>query len=234
MTKVLTQLINDIHEQNIHNIYTSIEMVKFSSLKITLENENTLLHYVFSSNNAEIVGVFIAKLEELLGEGKLSKKDLESLFRMTNIAGFTAVDKILQENAAEKVGVVLKAIGENADIMEAFLNAKNENGMTIYQVAENELDENELRDFKKALKSGTIYIDGWLDWGWGNTLKLNVLERKKPILNDSLAHYANSEGQECLKLIQDTTLNTFRQIKNSAIQSDLKDSGMKILCPLVG
>ena len=159
----LEQLADNIVAHNIQDVEKSMHLVNKDTLEYNFENENTLLHYVFSSNNQRIIKLFIIKLEELFQNNILSDGQLKGLLENNNIAGFTPVDRILQTNAAQKINAALKGI-HNPEILDAFLDARNEDGQTIHEVAREELPAEELKEFHEKMHDGINHISSWLEW----------------------------------------------------------------------
>ena len=229
MTEILEQLIDDVYDQNVEGVKEHIEVVNKDSFLQKFENGNTLLHYVFSCNNAEIITLFVSRLESLINDGTLSQDQLKGFLEMRSNGGTTVADTILEENAAEKIGAALKGI-HNVTMLKAFLEAKNEDGMTVYEIAKDELSKEELKGFAKDLKSGAEHLHTWSDWAWSFVSTPDELKQKQALVEQHLGNdihlakpYATNANTTYAvsQHMQDAALNRFASKNKPAPAGDM-------------
>lgn len=89
------KLIKDIKTGNFKGVQATLSGMNEDNFKIlmnkTFMHKNTMLHYVFSSGNKEIIDLFLSKVIE-------HELDYEGLVGKQNRGGYAPVDRLLQKH----------------------------------------------------------------------------------------------------------------------------------------
>ena len=123
-------LIWNIENGNFETLRKLIPNFTFKDLLERFENNNNLIHYIFSSCDSEIILLFTNRLSELLKRGDISLMELRELLETQNDGGFTPIDRILQEEQGDPAVTISELFKGmfNVVILEETLKAEGQDG----------------------------------------------------------------------------------------------------------
>ena len=168
------QLVKDIKKNNIQGVKECLSSVKEevfkNSLKQPLQNNATILHHVFASDNKEIIDIFAKKMDEF----NVSKDELKEALSQVSNARTTPIDQFVRSykriDKTQKLPEVFKAVSSsgNVNLLEAMLEAQDFENKKIVEAINTYVENEEVQaQLKQSIEDGLqkTYNNGWV-WSW--------------------------------------------------------------------
>ena len=146
-------LIQNISSGNFEQVRQELQQMtdKQEMFNATFMHRNTILHYVFSSGNEQIIKLFLNEIKE-------AELDYSTLIQKQNRGGYTPVDRVLQKNPED-----MKALFDAMDkeTLKATLKAKGLDGKGVEEkLKAYRFDSEDQREgFKKVVDEATERVN---------------------------------------------------------------------------